>query len=153
MIPKVCFKRVQRFSVFDFNIQAIIQYTFFFVLYVHNFKICFTKKTILNEISVLSQKDLPRTVFSLLCNVITISFVILTAVIPLTKLSKDKASLKKSLWHPMKLQLVQYNWLVELINIFSLWLKIWAVTYPPSTLRRVNLKTQVYFYDVAYRPH
>jgi len=25
MIPKVCFKRVQRFSVFDFNIEAVLE--------------------------------------------------------------------------------------------------------------------------------
>ena len=36
------------------NMIAIAQYTLFFVLYVHNFKICLLKNPVLNEISALS---------------------------------------------------------------------------------------------------
>lgn len=92
------------------NVKAIVQYTFVFVLWITFITSQLKKKTCTERyISV----EVWVSYHTLLCDVIAISFVIFTsAVIPLIKLSRDKASLKKSLWLPMKLQQVQCSWWV-----------------------------------------
>lgn len=105
------------------NVTVIVKCTFVFVLYVHNFKTCLLTKTCSER--YISVKLYPRRLTCTthcLCSEICYYKTLcdFPAVIPLIKLFRDKASLKKSLWLPMKLQQVQCSWWVKLRSIVSL---------------------------------